>query len=292
MTHEKRLIRLGGGATLLIFLSCAATAAGARQLSGSPEQQSEVQSQSQGQPQSQAQPQSQSQTTAQEPDQEKQQPGKQTGEQKNVKKEETQGVSNDRLFYTLPNFLTISDVNHVPPLTRKQKFKVVARSSFDWVEYPWNASLAAISQAENSEPGYGQGWAAYGKRFGSAFGDGTIENFWTGAILPSVLNQDPRFYQLGEGGFWHRTGYAVSRIFVTRTDSGHKTFNSSEILGAAIAAGISTYTYHPRSDRTLSNTASVWGTQIGLDTATIVVKEFWPDIHRKINKMRGAEREQ
>jgi hypothetical protein len=283
MAHEKRLTRLGGGATLLILLSCAAGVADARQLSGSPEQQSEVQSQSQGQPQSQAQP------TAQKAEQEKQQSGKQTGAQKNINKEETQGVSNDRLFYTLPNFLTISDVNHVPPLTRKQKFKVVAQSSFDWVEYPWNASLAAISQARDSEPGYGQGWGAYGKRFGSAFGDGTIENFWTGAILPSVLNQDPRYYQLGEGGFWRRTGYAVSRIVVTRTDSGHETFNSSEIVGSAIAAGISTYTYHPRSEKTLSNTASVWGTQVGLDTVTIVLKEFWPDIRRRVNKVRRTE---
>jgi hypothetical protein len=37
------------------------------------------------------------------------------------------------------------------------------------------------------------------------------------------------------------------------------------------------------SDRTLRNTASVWGSQVGYDTVTIVVKEFWPDIHRKLS---------
>jgi len=183
----------------------------------------------------------------------------------------------------LPNFLTVETKN-VPPLTVGQKFKVVARGSFDPIEIPWYAFLAGVSQAENSEPGYGQGAEGYGKRFGAAFADGTIENFFTGAILPSVLRQDPRFYQLGKGGFWHRTRYAVGRIFVTRTDSGKAQFNYSEIFGSAAAAAISTYSYHPRDERTLSTTASVWGTQVGYDTITIVVKEFWPDIRRKLKK--------
>lgn len=200
--------------------------------------------------------------------------------------EEATGTSNDRLFYTLPNFLTIENPGQVPSLSAEEKFKGVARGSFDYVGYPWYGFLAAVSQAENSEPGYGQGWAGYAKRYDAAFGDGTIENFWTGAILPSVLHQDPRFYQSGQGGFWHRTGYAVSRIFITRTDSGDETFNASEVFGSAISSAFSVYTYHPRSDRTLGNTASVWGTSVGYDTITIVVKEFWPDIRRKLRKVR------
>jgi hypothetical protein len=214
------------------------------------------------------------------------------------------GTSNDRLFLALPNFLTLENSGNVPPLTTGQKFKVVARGSFDKVQFPWYGFLSAISQAENSEPGYGQGWEGYGKRFASAFADGTIENFLTSAVLPSVLRQDPRFFQSSEGGFTHRAGYAVSRIVVTRTDSGHAQFNYSEIVGSAMAAAISTNTYHPRafittrynpatnmvtyvhhaSSRTLSNTASVWGSQVGYDTITIVVKEFWPDVHRKMVK--------
>jgi hypothetical protein len=218
------------------------------------------------------------------------------------------GTSNDRLFLALPNFLTLEGSDKVAPLTTGQKFKVVARGSFDEVQLPWYLSLAAISQAENSEPGYGQGWEGYGKRVASAFADGTIENFLTSAVFPSMLRQDPRFFQSSEGGFAHRTGYAISRIFVTRTDSGHSQFNYSEILGSAMAAAISTNTYHPRafittrydaatntvtyvhnpSDRTLPNTASVWGTQVGYDTITYVVKEFWPDIRRKMIKKHNT----
>jgi len=219
------------------------------------------------------------------------------------------GTSNDRLFLALPNFLTLENAGQVPPLTTAQKFKVVALGSFDKIEFPWYGFLAGISQAENSEPGYGQGWKGYAKRYGSAFADGTIENFLTSAVLPSILHQDPRFFQSSEGGFTHRTGYAISRIFITRTDSGRTQFNYSEVVGSALAAAISTNSYHPRSfittrynpatgmltyihndsDRTLPNTLSVWGSQVGYDTITIVVKEFWPDIHRKMNHKHSAD---
>jgi hypothetical protein len=211
--------------------------------------------------------------------------GKNAQDQKSADK--NQGTSNDRLFYALPNFLTLENTGQVPPLTTGQKFKVVTRGSFDYIQIPWYGFLSGISQAEDSEPGYGQGAQGYGKRFGAAFADGTIENYLTGAVLPSLLRQDPRFFQSGKGTFWHRTGYAVSRIFVTRTDSGHEQFNYSEIIGSAMSAAISTYSYHPRGDRNLPNTASVWGTQVGYDTITIVVKEFWPDIRRKLRKKKS-----
>ena len=191
-------------------------------------------------------------------------------------------TSKDRLFYAMPNFMTVREVDGMPPLTSAQKFSVVARGSFDYFESVWYGALAGISQAENSEPSFGQGAQGYGKRYGTAVADGTIEDFMTGAVLPSVLHQDPRFFQSGQGGFWRRTGYAMSRIFVTRSDSGHRQFNFSEVVGSALAAGISNYTYHPRADRTLPNTAKTWGAQVGYDTLTIVVKEFWPDVRRKL----------
>jgi len=212
----------------------------------------------------------------------------------------TPGTSKDRLFFALPNFLTLENAGQVPPLTAGQKFKVVARGSFDPIQIVWYAALSGISQAENSEPGFGQGAEGYGKRYGAYAADGTIENFFVGAIFPSVLRQDPRYFQSGHGSFFSRTEYSVSRIFVTRSDSGHRQFNFSEVFGAAIASAISTYSYHPgrtligrnsegipqytASDRTLKNTASVWGSQVGYDTITLVVKEFWPDIRRKLKK--------
>jgi hypothetical protein len=209
------------------------------------------------------------------------QPGQTSQDNKDQK---NQGTSNDRLFFALPNFLTLENSAHVPPLTAGQKFKVAFRSSFDYFQYPWYAALAGISQAQNSEPGYGQGAEGYAKRYGAAFADGTIENFMVNAVVPSVLHTDPRYYQLGKGTFVHRTGYALSRLFITRTDSGHNTFNFAEIGGSGMAAAISTYSYHPEADKTFSNTATVWGTQVAYDALRIVLNEFWPDIRRKFHK--------
>jgi hypothetical protein len=225
------------------------------------------------------------QTPATPPTPPQSQPGDKTKTDKaNKSQDQTDSTSKDRLFFALPNFLTLENAGQIPPLTAGQKFKVVARGSFDYVQYFWYGFLAGISQAENSEPGYGQGAAGYGKRYGAYFADGTIENFMTSAVFPSVLHQDPRFFQSGNGGFLHRTGYAVSRIVVTRTDSGHQQFNYSEIFGSALSAGISTYSYHPRNDRNIGNALSVWGSQVGYDTITFTIKEFWPDIRRKLKK--------
>src|ERR1700681_3166748 len=92
-------------------------------------------------------------------------------------------------------------------------------------DYGWYAFLAGLSQMDGSEPGYGAGAGGYVKRYGGAFADGTIENALTSAVFPSLLGQDPRYYQLGTGGARQRTAYSVSRTFITRSDAGGRQFN-------------------------------------------------------------------
>ncbi len=214
--------------------------------------------------------------------------GAQTEEQKKEEKQEQKtGTSNDRLFWALPNFLTVNS-GDVPPLTVAQKFKVVARSAFDYTEYPWYALLAGIGQAENSEAAYGQGMEGYGKRYATQFADGTIENFMVGAVLPSVLHQDPRYYVMGKGGFWRRTEHAVGKVLITRSDSGNTQFNYSEIVGSAMSASISTFSYHPQDERNIGNAGSVWGSEVGYDAITYEIKEFWPDIRRAFSHKKTA----
>jgi hypothetical protein len=207
-------------------------------------------------------------------------------EQEQKSGEQKKGTSDDRLFWALPNFLTVENGRDLPPLTTKQKFDVTFRSGFDEVEYGWYAILAGISQAENHEPSYAPGVRGYAERYALSFADGTIENYMVNAIFASTLHQDPRYYQLGKGSVWHRTGYSVSRIFVTRSDAGRRQFNFSEILGSAAAAGLYA-SYHPASDRTVAYTLTSWWSQVSYDTISIVLKEFWPDIRRKF--ARGSK---
>lgn len=187
---------------------------------------------------------------------------------------------NDRILWTLPNYLTVENSSSLPPLTVGQKFKLVAQGNFDPMEFAFLAVEAGVNQASNANPTFGQGLKGYGKRYALAFGDNTVENFTVGAIYPSFLHQDPRYFQLGKGSFLRRAKYAGLRVFLTRSDSGKTEFNFSEIFGAATAAGISN-AYHP-GPRTLASNVDIWWTQIGWDAVSYELKEFWPDIHRYI----------
>jgi len=184
----------------------------------------------------------------------------------------------DRILWTLPNFLTVENASSLPPLTVREKFKLVAEGTFDPVEFGFLAIEAGVNQASNTNPTFGQGLKGYGKRYALAFGDNTSENFFVGAVYPSLFHQDPRYFQLGKGSFLHRVAYAGLRVVITRSDSGKSQFNISEIFGAGTAAALSN-AYHP-APRTLLNSVNVWGTQIGWDAFGFEMKEFWPDIHR------------
>ncbi|MBZ5668235.1 MAG: hypothetical protein LAO04_00685 [Acidobacteriia bacterium] len=190
---------------------------------------------------------------------------------------------NDRVLRTPPNFLTVENASHVPPLTAGQKFELAARSAFAPYKYPYVAVRAGINQADNNQAAFGQGFRGYAKRYGSSFADSAIGSFMTKAAFPSLLRQDPRYYRMGTGGFSHRAAYAASRVFVTRTDSGQEQLNFSELFGRATAAAISN-AYHPRADRTLTNNLNIWWTYIAGDAAVYELREFWPDIRRRIHK--------
>jgi hypothetical protein len=198
--------------------------------------------------------------------------------------EKKSGTSNDRILWTMPNFLTVEDADRIPPLTPGQKFKVVARGVFDPFEFVLVGFVAGLGQASNSNPSYGQGAPGYAKRYGTSYADNAIENFMSSAVFPSLLHQDPRYYQLGHGGFLKRAGHAVGRVLITRSDSGHKQLNYSELMGGASAAAISTYTYHPQSEQSAGNVISVWGTQMAWDAVTYMIKEFWPDLRKRSRK--------
>ena len=199
---------------------------------------------------------------------------------------DSKAKQNDRIFWTLPNYLTVENASSAPPLTTGQKFKIVADGTFDPVEFAFVGIVSGINQAENADPTFGQGFIGYSKRYGTAYADTLIGNFGTGAIFPALLRQDPRYYQMGTGNFFHRFAHAALRIAIARSDSGKTEFNFSEFLGNAMAAGASN-AYHP-GPHTLASNVDVWSTQIVLDAAGYELKEFWPDIHRLLRRKRAS----
>lgn len=197
------------------------------------------------------------------------------------KLEQETGTINDRIFEVMPNYGTVETSKTLPPLTTGQKFRLATAGVFDWGAYPFNGVLAAISQAKNDPESWGQGWGAYGKRYGASFADNGIGTYMTTAIFPSLLHEDPRYYQMGKGTFKHRAYHAINRLFVTRTDSGGQSFNFSEIIGNASAAAVSNI-YHAPEDRTASRNATTFAFLILYDGLGNELKEFWPDIRRKV----------
>lgn len=195
-------------------------------------------------------------------------------------------TNDDHIFGVLPNYTSVERGQQAPPLTTKATFAMAAEGAFDKVVYPFTAFTAGVAQLQSQEPEWGYGWGAYGKRYAMGFADNTLASFMTTAVAPTALRQDPRYFVLGEGGVGHRTGYALSRTVITRSRSGHRQINFSEILGNGVAAEIMN-TYHPIEDRTLSATMNRWGLQVLYDTITDVLKEFWPDIHHRFHKSSG-----
>lgn len=104
----------------------------------------------------------------------------------------------------------------------------------------------------------------------------------TESIYPTILHQDPRYFRRGVGSGWSRFGYACGQIFWTHQDSGNSTFNFSEIAGNATAVAISNLYY--TDNRTVSSGISKLGVQLGVDMASNVLKEFWPDLSRKFSR--------
>jgi hypothetical protein len=195
--------------------------------------------------------------------------------------------TNKRIFWIIPNFRTSPTLEEYKPITPKEKFKIAGMDSFDRGTVALAAAFAGEGQLSNPNRSFGQGIKGYAKYFGAAYGDFLIGNFMTEGMYPTVLHQDPRYFRRGTGSGWSRLGYAVGQIFWTHRDSGGGQFNFSEIAGNSTAVAISN-AYYP-DNRTAANAFSKLGIQLSVDAASNVLKEFWPDIDRKLsNKHRGA----
>jgi len=169
------------------------------------------------------------------------------------------------------------------PLDAREKLNLFADITFDRWTVVKAAADAGIGQAAD-RPHYGQGAEAYGKRFGAALADGASYNFLTGFVFPSVLRQDPRYFRLGS----HSSGsrrfiYALSRVLITRNDSGNNGPNLSLILGGVAATALSN-AYYPQRDQTAGYTLVRFGEQMAVVAGTNVLKEFWPGIRSKLPK--------
>jgi hypothetical protein len=194
--------------------------------------------------------------------------------------------SPDRVFGVLPNYRTANLSDPFQRLSVKRKFYIGYKDSTDYPLFVLGGVLAGLGQATNQHPEFRQGMVGYGKRYAASTSDLLIGNFLTESIMPSLLHQDPRYFRKGEGRTMSRVGYAASRIFVAKNDSGRWNINYSEVLGNAMGAGIGN-AYYP-GERRLSDNFQRFYSQLATDALSQVLKEFWPDVKRKYFSRKSA----
>ena len=191
-----------------------------------------------------------------------------------LKKEEQQ-----HLLGVIPSYNVVYD-SFAPPLNPRQKFELAFKISVNPYQFALVGAVAAIGQAQNSFPEYGQGWKGYGKRYGAGYFDAFDGNMIGNAVLPVLLHQDPRYYRMGTGSKKKRLLYAVALVAVSKGDNGKWQPGYSNILGNLAAGGISNL-YYPASDRGFGLTVERGMTVTAEGAIANIIQEFVPDFQKR-----------
>jgi hypothetical protein len=199
-----------------------------------------------------------------------------------VATEEVKEQEHQRVFGIFPNFYVTYHPD-AAPLTTKLKFRLAWKSTTDPITIAGTAFLAGLQQAGDQYPEFGQGASGYGKRFGAGYADVAASTFLSGAILPSLLKQDPRYYYKGNGSTGSRIWRATSNSILCKGDNGRWQVNYSNIAGAFGGAAMSS-TFYPTNNRGMFVLSNGF-IRMGESSLAGIVQEF---VVTKISK--GARR--
>ena len=192
--------------------------------------------------------------------------------------------STSHIFWVIPAF-NVEYGKDTQPLTTREKFDEWARGAYDPIGLSVKATEAALERSGSGFCGYGEGWDAYGKCYVAGLADGNVSSFLGDYVFATLIHEDPRYFRRGEGAAPARIGYAVSRVFLGRMDSG-RTVADSALLGTAIAAATSNLYYPPR-ERGIGLTMSRIYWDLGSTALFNMAAEFWPDVQRVIRRPFG-----
>lgn len=166
-------------------------------------------------------------------------------------------------------------------LKPKDKFLLFLQDSYDPLTF-FNAGFnAGIGQAENTDHSFGQGGAGYGKRLAANYAGQLSSEFFIVFAYPSIFSEDPRYYRMAHGSGGKRFLHAMEHIFVAHKEDGSLMFNFSEWLGTTSAVVLSN-TYHPDNKRGFAPAAQNVGMSFASDMGFNVLREFWPEVARKL----------
>jgi hypothetical protein len=166
-------------------------------------------------------------------------------------------------------------------LNLKDKFVLFVQDSIDPVTFLSSGFEAGLDQASNRDPTFGQGAAGYGKRFSADFADQVSSKFFSDFAYPAIFSEDPRYYRMAHGPVTKRLMHAAGHALVARRVDGTNMPNYSEWLGTVSGATLSN-TYHPGKERGVGSVSQRVGYSLIQDLGLDVLREFWPEISRKL----------
>jgi hypothetical protein len=167
-------------------------------------------------------------------------------------------------------------------LTEKKRFQLYVVSTAGPVPLVAEAAGAGISQWQNSPKEWGQGWGAYGERYGSNLAYNAIRGTITyGTSI--VFREDDRYFASQKHGFWARTGYAVRSTVTARHPDGRQTFSVSSVTGVLGASAISSI-WGPRSWQGVEGIGQNAGISFAATAGFNIVREFLPDVLHRPHK--------
>jgi hypothetical protein len=208
-----------------------------------------------------------------------------SGAQKNAHdqaEEQLKEQEHQRVAGVMATFNTTTNRDALP-LSSGQKFELFFKSEFDPWPFALSAIVAGLNQASDSEEEWGQGMQGYAKRFGAAYSDSFIGNFFGNAVLTSILHEDPRYYQKGTGNKMKRFLWAATSTVWCKRDNGTWGPNYANVGGNMIGAAIARV-YYPASERTVGDTISDGVTVSAEGIVGSEIIEFWPDIARYMKR--------
>jgi hypothetical protein len=206
-------------------------------------------------------------------------------QQQNAPSSNTGHTSSFIGYVTNKSFFFPDIANHPRPLTAGGKFELFVNQSISPPYIIAAGFNAAISQARDVPEHYGQGWDAYGGRYGAAMARASSSSFFGTFLFASLLRQDPRFFPQSHPTFWGSVKYSAQRVFVTRSDSGREVFNASGLLGPLGSEALAN-AYLPVSEQTGAKTAERYGTDLAWRFAANMFKNYWPTIFRSMGLNR------
>jgi len=163
-------------------------------------------------------------------------------------------------------------------LSRQEKFDYYVQHTFATRDLLERSALAGIAQWRDNPPEWGQGWAGYGRRLSSNFGQYSIKKTLQFSI-GAALKEDPRYFASTEDGFWRRTTHAVTHTVMVQNDYNRRVFSFGRVTGTLGGSFISR-TWHPERQRTAGHALRNAGLSFGTEAGWNLLREFWPDIKR------------